>query len=115
MRGQELSGTQRTPSPGLQRSGLLGICCMLLVLCGCGARVGGLCSEAAACDYIDADDEAECRDDLRDALADGSLEREDVDGCLACMRDNECNLDTLVDCNTDCAAVSPYVFGSRLH
>src|SRR5690242_18593678 len=47
-----------------EQSTLLGICFLLVALCGCGARVGGLCSEAAACEYIDDDDEAECRDDI---------------------------------------------------
>lgn len=95
--------------------GLAGICFLLLSLCGCGAHVGGLCSEAAACDYIDEDDEAECRADVHDALADGEIEKEDVDKCVACMRDNECNLDAIIDCNVECAEVSPYVFGARVH
>ncbi|HXS17877.1 MAG TPA: hypothetical protein VN764_11845 [Polyangiaceae bacterium] len=93
----------------------LGMWFLVSALSGCGAHVGGLCGEAAACDYIDADDEAECRKDIHDALAEGDLEKQDVDECLVCMRDNDCNLDTFVDCNTECAKVSPYVFGARVH
>lgn len=87
----------------------------LLAVGGCGARVGGLCEEAADCGIIEADDESECRSDLRRALADGDLKKHHVDNCLGCMRDNECGIDIAVDCANVCSEVAPYVFGSRVN
>ncbi len=85
------------------------------LLSACGARVGGLCDESVDCGVIEPDDESECRSDLHNALESGDLEKNDVDKCLACMRDNDCGPDTFVDCNDQCAAVALYVIFSRVN
>lgn len=85
------------------------------MMSGCGARVGGLCDEAVDCGYIQQDDESECRSDLHNAVSDGDIGKNDVDKCLHCMRDNDCGIDTVVDCSEKCAAVAPYVGWSIVH
>ena len=74
-----------------------------------------MCEESVDCGLIAADDEAECKDDLHDALEAGDIDKQDVDQCVGCMRNNECGVDFLLDCSAECSAVSPYVLGSNIH
>ena len=86
---------------------------MTLGLAGCGSGAHALCERAAECDYIGNSDVDECTDDIRNAVADGDLDRSQVRECLRCAHDNECGLDMLLDCAKDCDEVSGYVFASN--
>ncbi len=88
---------------------------LALALTACGSTSSSLCSRALECDYIDEDDEAECTSDLERALENGDLDEEDVSACLDCAEVNTCGTDILVDCAGACAAVTPYIIGSRFH
>lgn len=79
---------------------------------GCGGSAGGLCSRAVDCDYIDDSDYEECTSDLERAVRDGDITGDDIDRCYSCVSTNDCGLDQLLDCSSDCEDVSGIVFGS---
>lgn len=81
-------------------------------LLACGSSPGALCSRAAECEYISKDAQSECESDIQNAVEQGNLSATDVDQCLGCANENQCGLDIVIDCVSECDAVAPYVFGS---
>lgn len=93
---------------------LMALCVSLTssILLACGSSPGALCSRAAECEYISQDARSECESDIQKAVDSDTLSEAEVDQCLTCANANQCGLDIVIDCVSDCQAVAPYVFGS---
>lgn len=83
-------------------------------LSACGSTSSSLCERAAECDYIGEDDVEECTSDIDRALEKEELESDDIALCLDCANENSCGNDILLDCASECSAVSGYIAFSQV-